>query len=211
MEKGRNSEAKRLRDELDRRLKKRDRKGAISEATKAVATEEISIPELYEEVLTPLMVGIGASWQSEEKQVWEEHFASAVIRGIIEALYEQVNKVRKTRPVDGRSVLLACPPEEQHDLGIRMIADYFEMAGWKTYFLGADTPEDQIITAAKELKVDALVLSASTHFHRLCLRELVDRLHQALPEVRIWAGGPAFKYDKDGWNKEEILEPDTLF
>jgi len=211
VEKSRNSEAKRLRDELDRRLKKRDREGAISEAIEAVSSGKISIPKLYEEVLTPLMIGVGASWQSEETQVWEEHFASAIIRGIIEALYEQVDKVRKTRPADGRSVLLACPPEEQHDLGLRMIADYFEMAGWKTYFLGADTPEDQMITAVKELKVDALVLSASTHFHRLYLRELVDRLHKALPEVKIWVGGPAFKYNKDGWNEEEILEPDTLF
>jgi len=211
VEKDRNSEVKHLKNELNQRLKKRDREGAISAAIKAVTSGKVSIPELYEEVLTPLMIGIGSNWQSEKTQVWEEHFASAAVRGIIEALYEQVENVKKTHPVDGRSALLACPPEEQHDLGLRMIADYFEISGWKTFFLGADTPEDQMIAAAKELKVDALVLSASTHFHRLHLRELVDRLHKALPKVKIWVGGPAFKYDENGWDKEEILEPDILF
>ena len=57
----------------------------------------------------------------------------------------------------GRSVLLACPPGEGHDLGLRMVSDRFDMAGWATYFLGPDTPVAEIADAARRLGVDAVV------------------------------------------------------
>ena len=82
-------------------------------------------------------------------------------------------------------MLLACPPEENHDLGLRMVADRFDMAGWTTYFLGADTPVDEIADAAARLGVDAVVLSSSTHFHRVALRRAVDELSAAPRRGRV--------------------------
>ncbi len=107
-------------------------------------------------------------------------------------------------------MLLACPPEEGHDLGLRMVADRFDMAGWTTYYLGPDTPVEEIADAARRLGVDAVVMSASTHFHRLGVRHAVDALKKALPNVDIWVGGPAFVGAATGWLPQEIVDLDEL-
>ncbi len=91
-----------------------------------------------------------------------------------------------------------------------MVADRFDMAGWTTYFLGADTPTSDLIDAAQRLNVDAVVLSSSTHFHRVALRRHVDLLKHALGSLHVWVGGPAFRHGGDGWTEAEIVDLDGL-
>ena len=107
-------------------------------------------------------------------------------------------------------MLLACPPEEGHDLGLRMVADRFDMAGWATYFLGPDTPVAEIADAARRLGADAVVMSSSTHYHRLAVRHAVDALKGELPGVDIWVGGPAFVGAATGWLPQEVVNLDEL-
>jgi len=141
--------------------------------------------------------------------IWEEHLASSTVRTVVEILYPGVLKAKAAASPAGRTVLLACPPEEGHDLGLRMVSDRFDMAGWSTYFLGPDTPVEEIAAAAKGLGVDAVVMSSSTHFHRLAVRHAVDALKKALPDTDIWVGGPAFVGAATGWLPEEIVDLDV--
>jgi methanogenic corrinoid protein MtbC1 len=211
MDRGISDPAKKMQDRLDQKLQNHDRAGAISDAVSAVRTGKVGLIELYEDVLTPLMVNLGTRWQAGKTQVWEEHLASTTIRGIIENLFDELSKIKASTPRNGRSVILACPREEQHDLGLRMLADRFEIAGWTAYFLGPDVPKNQIVDAAHALKAHAVVLSAATHFHRLRLRELVDQLRNLLPEVKIWVEGAAFHFDHEGWEEDELLDAAVLF
>ena len=199
-----------LYDRLALLLSEHDRETAVRTAVEAVTSGAVGIPELYRAVLTPLLSRTGEAWQHGHVRVWEEHFSSAVVRTIVEILYPGVLKVKASVPPAGRSVLLACPPEESHDLGLRMVADRFDMAGWTTYFLGADTPTSDLIDAAQRLSVDAVVLSSSTHFHRLALRRHVDLLKHALGSLHVWVGGPAFRHGGEGWAEAEIVDLDEL-
>ncbi len=206
----RHAAAAELHDRLAVLLSEHDREAAVRTAVEAVAAGAIGIGELYRDVLSPLLSRTGEAWQHGRVRVWEEHFASAVVRTIVEILYPGVLKVKASVPPAGRSVLLACPPEENHDLGLRMVADRFDMAGWTTYFLGADTPAGDLIDAARRLSVDAVVLSSSTHFHRVALRRHVDLLKHELGSVHVWVGGPAFRHGSDGWTEAEIVDLDEL-
>ena len=187
-----------------------DKANAVRLAVEAVTNGSIGIAGLYRDVLTPLLAQAGARWQRGTVAVWEEHLASATVRTIVEILYPGVLKAKAALPPAGRSVLLACPPEEAHDLGLRMVADRFDMAGWTTYYLGPDTPVEEIADAARRLGVDAIVMSSSTHFHRLAVRHAVDSLRSALPGVDVWVGGPAFVGDVAGWSPREVLDIDAL-
>jgi hypothetical protein len=69
---------------------------------------------------------------------------------------------------------------------------------------------DEIADAARRLGVDAVVMSSSTHFHRLAVRHAVDELKARLPGVDVWVGGPAFVGAATGWLPEEILDLDAL-
>jgi methanogenic corrinoid protein MtbC1 len=191
-------------------LAEHDKAAAVRTAVEAVEGGAISIPTLYQEVLWPLLSHTGQAWQGGQVRIWEEHFASAVVRTIVEMLYPSVLKVKATVPASGRSVLLACPPEEVHDLGLRMVADRFDMAGWATYYLGADTPPSELVDAARRLGVDAVVISSSTHFHRVALRHHIHQVKEELGNVQVWVGGSAFAHSTQGWSSGDLLDLEEL-
>jgi MerR family transcriptional regulator, light-induced transcriptional regulator len=199
-----------LYDLLAVHLTNHDRPAFVRAAVEAVSSGKLDIATLYREVLTPLLTQTGAAWQHGRVSIWEEHLSSAMVRSVVEILYPGVLKAKAAAVPAGRKVLLACPPEEGHDLGLRMVADRFDMAGWTTYYLGPDTPVEEIADAARRLGVDAVVMSASTHFHRLGVRHAVDALNKALPNVDIWVGGPAFVGAATGWLPQEIVDLDEL-
>ncbi|TDB37802.1 MAG: cobalamin B12-binding domain-containing protein [Actinobacteria bacterium] len=188
--------------ELDRLIRERDRAHAIAAAHAAVTGGSLTIPQLYALVLVPLMRLTGARWHAGEEEVWEEHFTTAVVRTIVESLYAEV-AARAAEP-SGRTIVLAAPAEEYHDLGLRMLADRFQLAGYTVHFLGAALPLDEVVSAARELAADVVVLSASTHFHRLRLREYADSLRAALPGCEVWVGGPAFAHGHSDWSDTEV-------
>ena len=187
-------------------LEAHDKATAVRTAVEAVSSGQIAIDALYRNVLGPLLADTGAAWQRGAAAIWEEHMASSTVRTIVEILYPGVLKAKAAREPAGRSVLLACPPEEGHDLGLRMVADRFDMAGWTTFYLGPDTPVTEIADAARRLGVDAVIMSSSTHYHRVAVRHAVDELKSALPDVDVWVGGPAFVGSAKGWLPEELVD-----
>ena len=187
-----------------------DKATAVRAAVEAVSSGAVSIPVLYRDVLTRILADTGEAWHAGETAIWEEHLASATVRTIVELVYPGVLKAKAEAGSAGRTVLLACPPEEAHDLGLRMVADRFDMAGWTTYFLGPDTPVREIAAAARRLGADAVVMSSSTHFHRVAVRHAVDALKKELPDTHVWVGGPAFAGAATGWLPQEIVNLDDL-
>jgi methanogenic corrinoid protein MtbC1 len=184
------SDSDRLRSRLTELLATRDKDAAVAAALDAVESGTLTILALYA-VLGDLLDDIGTRWQTGETRVWEEHLASATVRTIVEAVYPRVSALARTRGHDRGVALLTCPPHEAHDLGLRMLADRLELAGWLVHFLGSDTPTDEIAAAAHGLSADVVVLSLSTHFHCVAFRALLAELREALPGVRILVGGPA--------------------
>ncbi|HET6498445.1 MAG TPA: cobalamin-dependent protein [Coriobacteriia bacterium] len=185
-----------LRTVLDRALLSRDRAAAFAAVANAVDSGVISIPDLYTLVLGPLMADTGAEWQAGATRVWEEHYASATVRTIVESLAARVVEAADAVPRRGETALLACPPDEYHDLGLRMLLDRMLLAGYDAHFLGADTPVAELCDAAERLGATLVVLSASTHFHRVRLRDTMAALAKGLPPgTRVVAGGPAFVRD----------------
>lgn len=201
--------AETLRARIEAALSERDRPDAVAAALTAVHDGSISIPALYIDVLSPLLASMGSAWAHGTERVWEEHFASHAVRTIVESLYLDVQ--REAAKVDrrGETVLLACPPREQHELGLRMLSDRFELGGYDVVFLGADTPLEEISAAALTTGASLVALSVSTVFERVELRRFVDNLRAQLPGVRIVIGGPAFSQDRH-WPAEDFLDTHEL-
>lgn len=199
-----------LMHEIDRLIRERKPADAVRTARASVEAGELSIPELYALVLSPLMALIGARWQAREETVWEEHYATSIVRTIVESMNDLVAAQAADVPANGQTVVLACPAEEYHDLGLRMLADRMSLAGYRAHFLGAALPLEELLGATRELGADAVLLSVSTHFHRLRLREYADALRELRPELRIWVGGPAFAHGHVGWLDDEVPDMAVL-
>jgi MerR family transcriptional regulator, light-induced transcriptional regulator len=198
------TDSTRLRAELAEALGAYDRQRAVAVALDAVDEGSVSIDALYR-ILSEMLVEIGAAWQRGTAEVWQEHYATGVVRTIVEAC---APRVEEQAPAGRTStVVLAAPSDEYHDLGLRMLADRFTLAGWRAHFLGADVPLQELTAAVDELGADAVTLSASTHFHRLALKEYAAGLAESHPQVRIWVGGAAFAHEHDGWPAEMVLDP----
>lgn len=198
--------ARELLESLRLCLDRNDRASLVRETLAAVARGDIDIPTLYAAVLAPLLDDVGERWHGGELRVWQEHLATASVMTAIEALYPTVRVLAAHAPRCDQVVVMAAPSQEHHVIGLRMVSDLFELSGWKVVYLGADTPEAEIHDAVASLPADAVVMSAATAYQRVLLRHIADRLHDELPDVRIWVGGHAFAEEHEGWPDEEILD-----
>jgi methanogenic corrinoid protein MtbC1 len=100
-----------------------------------------------------------------------------------------------------RTLVAACVGAELHEIGVRMVADFFEMEGWDTYYLGAGIPHDQILAALELRRPDLVALSVTMTYHIPKAIELISAIRTTCPDntVRIMVGGMPFNNSPDLW------------
>ncbi len=106
------------------------------------------------EVVLPVLRAIGEGWAEGRVTIAQEHFASNVLRGRLLGLSRGWG--RGTGPL----AVLACPPDERHDLALLMFDIALREAGWRIAFLGADTPIATIASATVAVRPSAVVVNA---------------------------------------------------
>jgi methanogenic corrinoid protein MtbC1 len=158
-----------------------------------------SIKDIYLYVFQRSQYEIGRLWHLNRASVAQEHYCSAATQLIMSQLYQYIFSSEKT----GHRLVAACVGGELHEIGIRMVADFFEMDGWDTYYMGANTPTSTIIQAIDSHRPDVLAISASMPFHRKTLKELIVavRDHDTDGRVKILVGGYALRSSQDLWIK----------
>jgi methanogenic corrinoid protein MtbC1 len=86
-------------------------------------------------------------------------------------------------------VLLACVEGNNHTIGLRMVSDAFQLAGWDVQYLGASVPTRALVGQAAEWKPDLIGLSVSFAQQLRAVKEVVaqlgDRLGNTRPAVII--------------------------
>lgn len=95
---------------------------------------------------------IGEQWACGEITVADEHRES-------HAIAESLDLMR-TPNAQGPLCILACPPGELHELPLRIVRLVLEWRGWRTDFLGASTPWEDLQHAVKTTRPDLVALSA---------------------------------------------------
>ncbi len=145
-------DARTVRAELRRTLEAFDEPGgqAVFDSLLAVAT----VDTLLSEVVLPYLREVGERWERGEASIAQEHFASSLLRGRLLGL------ARGWGRGGGRRALLACPPGEQHDLGLIAFGLALRERGWRIDYLGTDTPIESIAEAAATIEPELLVVSA---------------------------------------------------
>lgn len=92
---------------------------------------------------------------------------------------------------------------ELHELGIRMVSDFFELEGWSTVFLGANTPHRSIVDMIRETNAEVLAISATIPFNLPKVGELIQFVRTDFPQhdLKIIVGGKPFNTNPDIWKK----------
>lgn len=137
------------------------------------------------DLAAPLAIRVGELWELKVLEVHHEHLISNLLSTELRVLLSAVEEMGADK-----TVLLAAPSGELHELSLEMVAVYLAFHQILPRFLGADTPATQIVQAAESLDVDAVGLSISLAADPENAKREIERVARGLsPSRQLWLGG----------------------
>ena len=132
-----------------------------------------------------------------------EHQASAFLRSQLTALLNAAGRGRF-----GPTVVAACGPQEQHELGLLILSVVLRRLGVQVQYVGANTPLGDLVVYARSVGAQAILISINTQealqaalSQRSDLQgqdipvfvggHILNRLPQAAAGLGQWAGPDA--------------------
>jgi methylmalonyl-CoA mutase cobalamin-binding domain/chain len=163
-----------------------------------------SVKDIYLHIFQPVLRETGRLWQLQQVGIAQEHFVTVSVETFMARLHDRilfpvgVGKGRR-----GTTVVAASVGEELHDVGIRMVADFFATDGWDTYYTGANIPVQSIIEAVRDQKADIIALSTTMPRHLPDVQYLIRSLRadQRTAGVKIIVGGYPFRIVPNLWKQ----------
>jgi methanogenic corrinoid protein MtbC1 len=155
-----------------------------------------NVAELHADVIGVAQAEMGRMWQVGEVHTAEEHLGSRIVEEVLVLLRSRMPR----SDANGHTVLVASIPGNQHDIGARIVSDHFEMAGWRSIFLGADTPAEDMLQAVVDFEVDLLALSVGLGLGlRTTARLAAEARARSEGRVPVLVGGRPFTALPDLW------------
>jgi methanogenic corrinoid protein MtbC1 len=163
-------------------------------ALEQVREGRLTIPELYSDVLVPSLYSIDDCPEDSPGCIWDEHVKTSIIRTIIETLYPTVIKLAGESEKKGKKIVLTCPEKEYHEIGLRIVADFFQINGYDVIFVGSNTPRAQIWEVIRSEKPDYVGISVTDHYLLSEAKKIMERIKdECTKDVKILLGGQAFR------------------
>ncbi|GMW03502.1 MAG: hypothetical protein AMXMBFR84_46360 [Candidatus Hydrogenedentota bacterium] len=172
----------------------------------AEASASLSMPDVLELVVTPLMDCIGEDWRQGAVRVANEHLASAAVRSFL-AMRKSTFQPASSAP----AVVLTTPNGQNHEIGALMAAVVAVSEGWRDIYLGANLPADEIAGAVWAGKARALALSVVYPGDDPMLTQEMELLRTVLPKgLPILVGGRSSSSYGSLWNRIGAVQVTSL-
>lgn len=147
----------------------------------------------WNEVVRPVLTAVAARWQLSGAGVEVEHMLNECVLAAFVRATPLVTSGRNHRPV-----LLACMPEERHNLPLYPLAAELAHRGVVARQLGAALPVDALAAAVRRTAPAAVVLWAQ--LPRYADPGVITALPRTRQQVRLFVGGP-------GWRRGVVTAP----
>ena len=166
---------------------KRDK---AAELIDELVQKNIPVDQIYENIFQATQYEVGVLWQQNKINVANEHYCTAATQLIMSRLYPLIFSNKK----NGLKLVACSVSRELHELGIRMVADFFEMDGWDTYYMGSNMPDAHLIQALRENEANLLAISVTLPMHIGKVKELIRNIREMdeFSHLKIMAGGYPF-------------------
>ncbi len=162
----------------------------------AVASGLLDTRSACLDVLVPAQQEFGLRWHLGKLGIAEEHLGTATTQRLLTLLTAAAERPA----INGKTVVVAGVAGDPHDMGVRLLGDFLDLAGWQSICLGGDLPAEEIARAAGVFDTDLLVLSATLGRHVDRVKETIDALRaQESGDVKVLVGGHAFVNSPDLW------------
>ncbi len=168
-----------------------------NELIQELVSRDVLITDIYMEIFHESQREIGRLWQTNKITIAEEHYCTAATQLIMGQLYPLIFATPKNDLV----FVGACVGGELHELGVRMVSDFLELAGWNTYYLGANTPMKSILEAIVNKSANLIGISVTISIHLDEVIQLIEmiRADNRCRSVKIMVGGYPFIIDEQLW------------
>lgn len=184
-------------------LRNEDKDQALMLCINSLEDKKIGLIELYENILTPGINSIVEDFSDDDDLIWKEHVRSGIIRTIIESVYPFVLKERDERAtIKNERVIVMCPRFEDHELGARMVSDFFTIAGYDSLFIGSNTPEKTVLKAVEEIKPKYISISVTNYYNLIASKKTIDVIKENFKYgITFLVGGQAFKSNPNAYKE----------
>lgn len=180
-------------------LEREDKQAAVEYAIDLLNQEKLDVIDLYSHILAPALNSMQCFNKEQHICVWKEHVRTAIVRTIVECSYPYVIKERNRLNMGKKGkVVVLCPPEEYHDLGAKMAADFYTICGFDVTFVGSNTPYVDFYNAIGVVKPDIIAISVSNYYNLVVTKKIIEALKEKMQNsAQIVVGGYAFSKSKD--------------
>lgn len=171
--------------------------------------ERVNLKEIYLDIIQPVQYEIGYLWQHNKISVSKEHFGTDITKLALSQLYPYVrNSIR-----NGYSIVSTCVGNELHEIGIRIVSDYFALNGWNTYHIGCNSPISSVSQLIQEANANILAISAIMSNEIFLVKKLIEQIRElCFDNVKIIVGGNIFNMNPklaglvgaDGYGKDTV-------
>jgi methanogenic corrinoid protein MtbC1 len=146
----------------------------------------VSGAEVFARVIAPAMYRIGEQWERAKLTAADEHLATGISNRIIGEVY---GALAVEMPGSRERVIVAAVEGDLHVMGLRMVADVLEGAGFETLYLGADTPLEDLVSAVLRHHPGVLALGGTAPWSGNGLVTTIKAIRAAAPSLPIVLGG----------------------
>ena len=156
--------------------------------------DKIEIRQLYTDLFQKSMYRVGELWERNEISVAREHLATTITENMLSITYPHLCTGLQSE----KKAIISCTANEYHQLGGKMVADIFELHGWDAYFLGANTPVNELLKFIDEIQPDLIGLSLAVYFNVPALKATLEAIQAHFKNLDILVGGQAFVWGGTG-------------
>ena len=153
----------------------------------------------WEQIIQPAMYEIGHRWASGQITVGQEHLATAITQRVMAHYYPMILDL----PRQKGTIVVTASPGELHEIGVRIVADLFEVGGWNVHCTGANTPAQSITDLVQQTNARVLCISTTLATSLPAVSELIDQVRSdcqsAAPHILV--GGQAYMSDPNLWQQ----------
>ncbi|MEO8457766.1 MAG: MerR family transcriptional regulator [Chloroflexota bacterium] len=158
-------------------------------------------------VVFPTLTRVGQYWGENRLVSANEHFLTEIVRR------ELCHAITRTAlpGIESPTVLLACPEDERHDVGLLSLNLLLRQLGVRVYYLGADVPQRDLVLAMQQVQPGGVCLAATLQSGRAALTRAAREIVRSRLSAKVFIGGPAFQ--QSVWSSDQapgIRLPDRI-
>ena len=172
----------------------------------ARAAVSLTVPQLLEQLLLPILQRVGEGWHDGSLRIAHEHMTSAVVRSFL-------GSMRSNSDMSGprSEILVTTPAGQLHELGALMVAVTSDLDGWRPVYLGPNMPAEEIASIVHQREAKIVALSIVHASDASAVTGELRKIHRLVPEGTVLiVGGAGARHHRGVLEEIGAIQVDDL-